>query len=188
MQIGTTQSQSLFASISVSSTVVNLQGTAPQQNQATIGDVLDIGHGINAGYASTVLQNALEDRLQAAFETAGLDIPVAELPTSGLDTSPEATARNIVDFAVGFYGQYTANHQDGEAQARLEGFVALIKGAVEEGFAEAREILSGIGKIPQEVGASIDETFELTMKGIDEFKEEQLQILDQQEEQEVGVL
>ena len=190
MNVGTTQSQSLITSISFSTTITRTQEVVPQSGAAASGDLLDLNRQIDGGYASTVLQHALEERLEAAFEAAGLDAAsVKGLKASGLDTSSEATAGRLVDFATSFYEQYETDNQ-GE-QARLEGFVALIRGAIEEGFGEARTILSGIGEIAAQVQAGIDETFEQTMKGVDDFAGEQLELLARaagEEAPEAGVL
>ena len=77
---------------------------------------------------------------------------------------------------------------DGAAQ--ISGFAELIKGAIEEGFASAKDLLAGLGEISPAVQAKIDETFDLTMQGIDSFVEEQMVALSAQGEEEdpVGVI
>ena len=51
----------------------------------------------------------------------------------------------------------------------------MIKGAIEEGFASAQDILVGLGEIAPDIQAGIDETFGLTMQGINSFVEQQSQ-------------
>ena len=188
MQIGATQSQvHIAASISVWGTA----GNASPGNRAASEDLLELNTKIDSGFAGRVLQNALKSRLGEAIETAGLDIPVEEILFSSQDTSPEATARRIVDFSTGFFAQHAAQHGSEDATVQLEKFVALIKGAVEAGFASVGGILSGLGKVSPEVQAGIDETFELVVKGIDEFASEKSQFLEQGvggKTQEVGAL
>ena len=190
MLIGATQS--LYASVKISGTIADVREAVPRRAGAGVGDLLDVRNHVDEGYASTVLQNAMRDRLQAALENAGLeDTSVDDLLAAGTDTSPTATAERIVEFATSFYSQYVANHEGEEAEATLEEFVSMIRGAIDEGFGEAREILSGLGRIPASVESGIEETYELTMKGLDEFLEEQRGTLiraRQEEEQEVGVL
>jgi hypothetical protein len=191
MQIGTTQSQvHIAASVSVSSSRRAPENTAPR-NGAASGDRLELNTKIDAKFASTVLKDALKSRLEEAVETAGLDISVGEMLSSGQDASPQATAQRIVDFSTGFFEQHAAQNEGQDATAQLEKFVSLIKGAAEAGFADAKGILAGLGEISPEVQAGIDETSELVAKGIDEFAEEKLQILDRAaagEAQEVGAL
>lgn len=191
MNIGTTQSQTLIASLQFSSTAVKTQLTAPKKNEtASVSplDVVEVGTQVDADFISKVLQDSLEERLNSALESAGVDSTVAELLSGGMDFSPQATAGRIVNFAVSFYGAYQLNNQGEEGATQLAGFVDLIKGAVKEGFAGAQELLNGFGEMSEEAQGDIDETFELTIKGIDEFAEEQRERLGQEEEAEVAVL
>ncbi len=139
--------------------------------------MLEIGIEINGEFANKVLQDSLEKRLNEAFETAGLDTDVQSLLDSGQDMSPEAVSGRIVDFAVSFFDAFKGNHQDSESMVQLDDFVSLIKGAVEQGFAEAGDILKGIGEIGGEAQADIEKTFDLAMSKIDVFAEEQEQSL-----------
>ena len=102
-----------------------------------------------------------------------MDTTVESLLGGGMDFSPEATANRIVSMAVGFFGAFKANHQEDAPGDQIDGFTELIKGAVEQGFSEARDILEGIGDISPETASNIDATFSLVMSGIDEFAEEQ---------------
>ena len=49
----------------------------------------------------------------------------------------------------------------------------MIKGAIKAGFASAQDILADLGEIVPGLQEEIDETFALTMRGIDDFVEEQ---------------
>jgi hypothetical protein len=178
MHVGTTQSQSLIASVSVSFTSI----TAPQKQvqpsvNAPVADILQVGGKVDAGFAQKVLRNSVEESMNAAFEAAGIDLSADGLKASEADRSPSATAKLIVDFAVGFFAQFKANHSEEGDNAQIEGFVDLVKGAVEAGFSDAREILGKIGNISGDIEADIDETFQLAMKGIDDFAEEQRGVL-----------
>jgi hypothetical protein len=44
-----------------------------------------------------------------------------------------------------------------------------IKGGIEKGFKEARDILEGLQVLGGDVAANIDKTYELVMKGLDDF-------------------
>jgi hypothetical protein len=182
MEVGIAQSQTLIASVSVS-TSLTAQVTKPQASALPVGlapeaDRVEVSQ-LDAGYAQKVLRDSLVDSLDAAAKKAGLDINAEGLLSSGLDMSPQATAKRIVDFATSFYDAYKSNHKlaDGldpkeartQSLARLDGFVSLIRGAVKEGFSGAQDVLSNLGPMSQEVQGGIDKTFELAMKGLDEF-------------------
>ena len=188
MQIGATQSQ---VHIAASISVWRSAGNASPGKAAASEDLLELNTKIDSGVAGRVLQNAPKSRLGEAIETAGLDIPVEEILFSSQDTSPEATARRIVDFSTGFFARHAAQHGGEDDSVQLEEFVALIKGAVEAGFASAEGILSGLGKVSPEVQGGIDETYELVVQGIDEFAREKSQLLERGtggQTQEVGAL
>jgi len=173
MQVGTTQSQdrsqSLIASVSIVKTHFEKQVTTPQNSTTMTGDLLEINIEINGEFADRVLQDSLEKRLNEAFETAGLDMSVESVLASGQDMSPEAVSGRIVDFAVSFFGAFKGNNSDQEAAENLDGFVSLIKGAVEQGFVEAGDILKGVGQVTKAAQDDVDETFSLTMNKIDAF-------------------
>lgn len=193
MEVGITQSQSLIASLSVS-TGLTAQLTRPQTASlhaglAPAGDTVQVGQQLDAGYAQKVLRDSLVDRLDVAIKAAGLDLNAEDLLSSGLDMSPEATAKRIVGFSTSFYNAYKDNHKlaggldakeaQTQAESRLDSFVSLIRDAVKEGFAGAQSVLSRIGPMSQEVQGGIDEAFELAMKGLDEFASRERQALSQ---------
>ena len=175
MQVGTTQSQhSLIASISVR-TQIDAQAvvsSGPEGSESAV--LLSVGSEINIEYASKVLDDNLAASFDAAFVKAGLDLNTESILSSGLDFSPEATANRILEFSTSFFDGFMANHAgDEDGGPGLGGFKDLIKGAVKEGFTQAKGILSGIGEIPGGVSDDIEETFNLVMSGIDAFGEEE---------------
>ena len=85
------------------------------------------------------------------------------------DFSPEAVSQRIVDFATGFLGAYLENHGDEPADAATTAFADLIRGAIEEGFDQARDILGAMSALSPEIADSIQQTFDLTMQRLDEF-------------------
>jgi len=174
MQVGSAQSQSLIASISVTRTQSSSssQLVSPGGSQSS-SVLLNVGQQIDANYVQTVLDTSLTDKINGAFQSAGMDTNVESLLSSGLDFSPQATADRIVGMATSFFGAFQLNHQGQEKGIQIEGFTSLVKDAVKAGFEEAGSILSGIGDISPEIAADIDETFGLVMKGLDDFAEEQ---------------
>lgn len=185
MQVGTAQSsRSLIASIGVST---HVQATAiPSQAGAPADAVLlSIGRQIDADYANKVLETELGQKLGSALRDAGIDEEQLQAVLSGAqDTSPEATSKRIVDFATSFFSAFQANHGDDEGEAQVAGFTELIKNAVKEGFAQARDILEGISKISTDLSDDIDQTFGLVMEGIDRFAEDQRGLLEKAPQQE----
>ena len=191
MNVGNTQSQSLIASMQVSRSTFEMKQTTTNANGDTqtkslLVDAVQVDIQIDGEFANRVLKDSLEEKLNSMFQQAGMDTSVGSLLEKGMDFSPTATAQRIVDFATGFFGQFQSNNADRGGADQLDGFAALIKGAIEEGFASAQDILEGLGEIASGIQTNIDETFELTMKGIDDFVAEKSQLLSTSAEDEVA--
>ncbi len=85
------------------------------------------------------------------------------------DNSAEATAARIVSLSTAFYDAYRQqNKLDDTEQARAQ-FVDVIRGGFENGFKEAQQVLEGLKVLGGDVAAGIDRTYELVMKGFDDF-------------------
>jgi hypothetical protein len=85
------------------------------------------------------------------------------------DNSPQATADRIVSLASGFFEVFKRQNPQLEEDAALEKFMGAVKGGVEQGFKEARDILKGLKVLDADVAANIDKTYEFVMKGFDGF-------------------
>jgi hypothetical protein len=72
----------------------------------------------------------------------------------------ENTSQRIVDFAVQFYDAFEGAGED---------FLAMIKDAIEKGFAEAKDLL---GDLPDPVSQLVSDTHDLVMKKLDKWAEE----------------
>ena len=152
-------------------------------SRTTVVDSVQIDLSINLSIesANQILNDRIAEKLNAAFEEAGVDLDIREIQNQNLDTSPEATAKRIVSFATGFFGAFVQNQGEvqGEDQAetaRLEDFMSLIGGAIDEGFAEALDILKGIADISGKIQDNVDRTYELVQKGLEEFRQRQLDL------------
>ena len=149
------------------------------QNQTTSVDSVQIGLSANLTVddANKILKDRLAETINDAFKKAGVNVDIREVQKQNLDTSPEATAKRIVDFATGFIGAYAKNHANQDDKGRLEGFMSLIGGAIDKGFSDARDILKGIADISGPVSDNIDKTYDLTQKGLDDFYKKQTDLI-----------
>ena len=138
-------------------------------------DAVEVNIQIDGEFAGRVLQDSMADKLNAAFAAAGMDTTVDSLLQSATDFSPQATAQRIVNFSTSFFGLFQQNHADEARHSQATYFAAMIKSAIEEAFASAQDILIGLGEIAPDIEVKMDETFELTMQGINSFVEQQSQ-------------
>lgn len=182
MNIGSSPSQtssSFTGSIDITRTAFQMQQTLTgpdgEATRTLMVDAVEVNIQIDGEFAGRVLQDSMADKLNAAFAAVGMDTTVDSLQQSATDFSPQATAQRIVNFSTSFFGSFQQNHADEAGQSQASNFAAMIKGAIEEGFASAQDILVGLGEIAPDIQAGIDETFGLTMQGINSFVEQQSQ-------------
>lgn len=135
------------------------------------------------------ISDAVEKRLAAQAPTAQPQDTSAEATAeTGLnktynneDTSPQATADRIVAFATNFYQAFREQNPDLNDQDGLDQFMQEIGKGIDQGFADARDILTGLKKLEGKVAADIDETYSLIQQGLTDFKERMLTPKDQSE-------
>ena len=182
MNIGSYPSQAspiFTGSIDITRTFFQMQqiltSSGGEAARTLMVDAVEVNIQIDGEFAGRVLQDSMADKLNAAFAAAGMDTTVDSLQQSATNFSPQATAQRIVNFSTSFFGSFQQNHADEAGQSQASNFAAMIKGAIEEGFASTQDILVGLGEIAPDIQAGIDETFELTMQGINSFVEQQSQ-------------
>jgi hypothetical protein len=203
--IQNTTSRSLTASIDISKSTIEDRRSGLSLSHTQIegqisvmrrdGDSLRLTE-IDFTFARTVLKDSLQDQLDDAFEGAGIDIDTDELLQGGVDFSPEATAERIVEFATSFFGLAAPAPAvaapaaaiptpevmvpaETDKSTSLQDFTSLIRGAIEKGFAQARDFLEAFSP-SDEVRADIDRTFELVIQGITSFAAERRAALEEE--------
>ena len=145
------------------STVFSEGGKSPLAH-----DVLQLGSSplSNGDSMRVVLERAME-KLRAVVGDARAELGIPE--GAALDTSAEATAGRIADFALGAFEAFKRNHGDlGEDEARQE-FVAFIGAAINQGISEARGILEALSALNPEVGSKIDTISAFIQQRLDDF-------------------
>lgn len=112
-------------------------------------------------------EQSMLTRLREVVHDAAAMLDVYDL--NSFDTSPEATSKRIADFAIGMYSVYKNQNPDMDDPESLEEYEKLIRGAVDKGFLEAMNILSGINALTEDVLEDIDKTYELIHRRFDDF-------------------
>ena len=128
--------------------------------------------------ANGIVMDSVVEQINKAIQEAGLDLTIEETLGSGKDTSPEATAGRIAEFAGGFLPAYEANRAPDPARIRIQGFMTLIRSAIQEGFHQARDFLEGVTKLSDTIDENISRTFELTGQYLDDFHQKQIDLID----------
>lgn len=182
-----------------STTSINTQTTKPsaselsaenrrQLNQTILDNQLSLSlqsdnKAMNLLYRA--ISDAVEKRMAAQAPQNANDSTEATAETglnktySNEDTSPQATADRIVSFATNFYQAFREQNPELNDEDGLEQFMQEIGKGIDQGFADARDILSGLKKLEGKVADDIDETYSLIQKGLQDFRERMQQPKDQ---------
>lgn len=87
----------------------------------------------------------------------------------GLDRSAEPdayTPEKVADRILGFIGQLVGQETDTGRRSEL---LKQVRAGVEKGFAEARDILDGLGVLKGDIAANVDRTYALIQDGLDKL-------------------
>lgn len=137
-------------------------------NRSILQSSLDVSLSAGNEPMALLLKAALEginDALKAEFG----DNTIQKAYEEGLEVSPEATAGRIVQMSTAFFERYHANHSDLSVEDALDSFVELIGKGIDQGFAEARDILKGLNVLEGDIATNIDKTYALVQEGLKDF-------------------
>ncbi|PCI66461.1 MAG: hypothetical protein COB26_11230 [Piscirickettsiaceae bacterium] len=139
-----------------------------QLNSSILESTINLSTGDSP--QALVLKAALEGINEALSASLGADA-IQHAYAAGLDVSPEATANRIVSLSTAFFPQYQAAHNefDDNVDAARAAFIDVIRGGVETGFAEAKDILDALDVLNGEIASNIDKTYELVQEQLDAF-------------------
>jgi len=96
---------------------------------------------------------------------------------SSIDTSPEATAERIVGFATSLFTIYQKQKPSEDQEQQLSDFMDVIGKGINQGFDDAKAILSGLKVFEGEVEEGVGKTYELVMQGLQSFREKMLEAM-----------
>jgi hypothetical protein len=89
---------------------------------------------------------------------------------TGQDNTPQGTAGRIVALSTGFFEAYKRRNPDQAPDIALKNFMDTIRGGMEKGFGEARDILKGLNVLGGDIASNIDKTYELVSQGYADFE------------------
>jgi hypothetical protein len=156
-----------------------IQQIQQEMKSQTLREVLK-SSGINASDRTSLsvqdrplelVYRAAIDKLNQMLEpTLGPDA-IQSAAQSEMDFTPEATAERIVSLSTGFYEAFKAQHPGEEENAVLTHFMDVIRSGIEQGFAEARDILDGLGVLDGQIKDDVDRTYDLVQEGLKSFEQ-----------------
>ena len=139
-------------------------------NASIIQSAIDV-NSASSSPQSLVLKTALEGINDRLKQTMGEDnfTSIQDAYDSGLDVSAEATASRIVSLSTAFFGSYQEQHPELSLDEALTQFTDVIRGGIDTGFDEARDILKGLNALDDDIATTIDSTYDLVQEGLDAF-------------------
>jgi len=139
-----------------------------QLNAAILESSLKFSNSIGDQPLSLLLKTALQG-INEALQAGGAENNVEDVYESGIDFTPEATAERIVAFSTQFLSSYREQHPEMSEEESLTAFVDIVRGGIEQGFGEAKDILGGLNMLSGEIATNIDKTYELVQEGLQSF-------------------
>ncbi len=139
-----------------------------QLNAAIIESSLNYNTSIADQPLSLVLKTALQG-INEALNEMGVENTVEEAYESGVDFSPEAVAERIVSFSTQFLSSYREQHPEMDEEEALNAFVNIIGGGIDQGFDEAKEVLTSLNVLEGDISDTIDKTYALVQEGLQSF-------------------
>lgn len=153
------------------SSKLTVQQTSKQlMNQAILSAQQDVN--IKAGDKSMVLlyRAAIESINKELAPSMG-ENAIQTAYNNGVDTSPEATADRIVSFATQFFSIHQQQNSGMGFDEQLDSFMTIIGGAIDSGFKDARDILSGLKVLEGDIADGVDKTYSLVQEGLQTFRD-----------------
>ena len=140
-------------------------------NRSIMEASLSVSESRGNGALALLYKTALEGINEQLKDKFGSNA-IQSVSLQGMDVSPEATAERIVLSSTGFFDAYYANHQDLSPEEARSAFAEIIKGGIDRGFREAREILGQLQVLEGNIAANIDQTYDLVQQGLKAFVEQ----------------
>jgi hypothetical protein len=138
-----------------------------QLNTAIVQASLTVSIGAQNEPLTLLLKSAItgiNEALKGQYGDDAIQNAVAQ------DNTPQGTADRIVSLSTGFFEAYKQQHPDQDEAAALDKFMSTIRGGMEKGFQEGRDILQGLKVLNGDVAGNIDQTYELVQKGYAAFE------------------
>jgi len=145
-------------------------GLIPQDLRTTgPKDILQLGKSdpVSTEQSMNIVLERSMEKLRAVVDDARKALGIPE--NAQIDTSPEATATRIADFALGAFDKWTKQHANLVDEDARKQFADFIGGAIQQGISEARGILGSLNALTDEVDGNINKTWDIIQGRLNDF-------------------
>jgi len=140
----------------------------PQDLRAGRKDSVSFGNGkVSSNEVMQIVTERSMAQLRAVVGEARAELGLPD--GAVLDTSPEATANRIADFALNFFGRFAENNKLGDNEEGRRQFADFIGKAINQGISEARNILGALQALNPSVESNIDKTAGIIQQRLEDF-------------------
>lgn len=123
--------------------------------------------GVSESQAQGIVLDRAYEKLRAVVGDARTALGFAE--GEEIDTSPNATADRIADFAINFFSKYAENNGLEDTEEGRKQFADFIGAAIGQGIEEAKGILTALSAFDPEIQAGVEDTASYIQKRLDDF-------------------
>lgn len=156
-----------FQSIQYESSFTRLTHTE-ESDGGKITDVLEFGStSLTFTQSTNIVLERAYDKLRGIVDGARADLGIPE--GAQIDTSAEATAGRIIDFALGAFEAFQKNHNELGGEDARRAFADFIGAAIHQGISEAQEILGVLNALNPEVDAKIGDISSIITQRLEAF-------------------
>lgn len=85
------------------------------------------------------------------------------------DQSPDATAGRIVSLSTAFFDKFMEQRPGMDKATAAQQFREVLTKGIDQGFSEARNILSGLKVLSGDIASNVDKTYELVQNKLNDF-------------------
>lgn len=143
----------------------------PREMQMEVSAVVDVGRNtkVSDKQAMSMVYERAMTKLKSVVDDAYAQLGISQEDAATLDTSAEATANRIADFALGFFDKWAENHPEIAQDDAKKEFAAFIGSAIDQGISEASGILNSLNALSSDVESKITSISDLVRQRLDDF-------------------
>lgn len=139
-----------------------------EQNTAIVRAQMEVSLTMGNEPMALLYKTAL-DAINEALDPTQETKPIQTAYDNQVDVSPEGTASRIVSLATGFYQAFQQQNPELGEEESLDNFMTVIRGGIDQGFKDAREILESLSVLDGKIASDIDSTYDLVQEGLTHF-------------------
>jgi len=132
-------------------------------------DAVEFGKNgpLSNGQAMGIVLDRAYEKLLAVVNQAREELGIPQ--NAIIDTSPDATAERILNFALGFFDRYAKNNNLEDNEEGRAQFAEFIGAAIRQGISEARDILGALNSLSPDINANINKTADIIQQRLEDF-------------------